>query len=82
MTGRDRIYAAILTVVLVAALIGLGWAIRDNQDGYTPNDAGFPVFNCQEDELMVWVDARNTSECVNIDEYEHHAHVRAGHVDE
>jgi hypothetical protein len=30
----------------------------------------FPVFNCQEDELMVWANARKTAVCINIEEYQ------------
>jgi len=30
----------------------------------------YPVFNCQEDELLVWKDARHTAQCVNVEEYE------------
>ena len=29
-----------------------------------------PIFNCQEDELMVWRDARKTGLCINIEEYQ------------
>jgi hypothetical protein len=39
-----------------------------------------PVFDCQEDELMVWRDAPTIGLCVNVEEFVHAAHALAGHA--
>jgi hypothetical protein len=40
-----------------------------------------PVFDCQEDDLMVWLDRETrTAVCVNEAEYAHAIHALAGHI--
>lgn len=51
---------------------------EQERDRLAPGES-FPTFDCQEDELMVWVDAPTDAECVNEGEYAHQLHVEAGH---